>query len=97
MRQLADANKEKAILEEKMSTAEAKRDENRGKQETDIANLRDTVSALNEQIARERDAYLAETDKLKSNMQDQERQLLDISAAYERDRALWENKFVFLE
>jgi hypothetical protein len=25
-------------------------------------------------------------------MQDQERQLLDVSAAYERDRALWENK-----
>ena len=30
-------------------------------------------------------------------MQDQERQLLDVSAAYERDRALWENKFTFLE
>jgi hypothetical protein len=30
-------------------------------------------------------------------MQEQEKQLLDVQAAYERDRALWDNKFSFLE
>ena len=75
----------------------SRRDESKGKNETEITSLKDAISALNEQISRERDAYLQENDRLKAQMQDQERQLLDVSAAYERDRALWENKFTFLE
>ncbi len=34
---------------------------------------------------------------MRSQMQEQEKQLLDVQAAYERDRALWDNKFSFLE
>ena len=97
LRQLAESNKERAILEEKLSSLLSRRDENKGKNETEISSLKDSISALNELISRERDAYLQENDKLKAQMQDQERQLLDVSAAYERDRALWENKFTFLE
>lgn len=78
LRQLADANKEKAILEEKLFNSEAKRDDNKVKIELEIQTLRDTVSALNEQISRERDAYLQDTDRLKSQMQEQEKQLLDV-------------------
>jgi len=78
MRQLADANKEKAILGEKLSSSEAKRDDNKVKIELEISTLRDTVSALNEQISKERDAYLQETDRLRNLMQEQEKQLLDV-------------------
>ena len=97
LRQLAESSKERAILEEKLSSLLSRRDENKGKSETEISSLKDSIAALNEQISRERDAYLQENDKLKAQMQDQERQLQDVSAAYERDRALWENKFTFLE
>jgi len=66
-------SKDKAILEEKLNNLEGKRDENRGRQESELNNLRDTVAALNEQIAREREASLFESDRLKSMMQENER------------------------
>lgn len=40
---------------------------------------------------------MTESDKLRMQAQEQERELNEIQAAYERDRALWEGKFSFLE
>ncbi len=38
--------------------AETKKDQNKGKWELEILTLKDTVAALNEQLNREREAYL---------------------------------------
>lgn len=38
-----------------------------------------------------------EGEKLKASTQEQERELSEVQAAYDRDRALWEGKFTFLE
>lgn len=70
LRQLAETSKERAILEEKLSSLLSRRDESKGKNETEISSLKDAISALNEQISRERDAYLQENDRLKAQMQD---------------------------
>ena len=40
---------------------------------------------------------MQEGEKLRASTQEQERELSEVQAAYDRDRALWEGKFSFLE
>ena len=40
---------------------------------------------------------MQEGEKLRASTQEQERELSEVQAAYDRDRALWEGKFTFLE
>jgi len=45
----------------------------------------------------ELDIYETECNDLKNRLQDSERDFVEVSSNYDRDRALWEDKFEFLE
>lgn len=40
---------------------------------------------------------MVENDKLKQSLTDMERELSETASSYERDKALWDGKFQFLE
>lgn len=48
-----------------------------------------------ESLSKEREQYLADSERLRENAQELERELSEIQATYERDSALWNNKFSF--
>ena len=50
-----------------------------------------------ENVNKEREYLIQENERLKALTSEQEKDLNDVQSSYERDRALWENKFAFLE
>lgn len=48
-------------------------------------------------ISKDRDGLVSDNDRLKAMVQDLEKDMSDISSNYERDKALWDGKFTFLE
>jgi hypothetical protein len=50
-----------------------------------------------ETFSKDKAYFAADVDKLKLQLQELERENSDLQSAYERDKALWEGKFVFLE
>jgi hypothetical protein len=69
----------------------------RTKLEAEMSNFREHAGSLAEALNREREQFLAETDRVRGALQEQERELSDLQAVYEREQALWEGKFGFLE
>ena len=78
LRQISDLTKERAVLEEKLTHADFKRDELKNKYESDIAQLKEQLSAGYETIARERDAFASENERLRTLNQECERELSDV-------------------
>lgn len=97
VKQLSDANKERAVMQEKISNAELKKEEIRSKTESELVYVQNQLLGTSEQLQREREAFMQEGEKLRASTQEQERELSEVQAAYDRDRALWEGKFTFLE
>lgn len=52
---------------------------------------------LSETLQREREQYLHETERLREDNQEIDRELSEVRATFEREKALWENKATFLE
>ena len=50
-----------------------------------------------DQLSKDREVFIHENERLKTALQDMERDYSEIQSSYERDKALWEGKFSFLE
>ena len=96
-RQLTEAQKERAVLEEKVASGDTQREEMRVKMEGEVLSLKEQLQAAGEQVARERELYASESERNKQALQEMERELSEVQSSYERDKALWEGKFSFLE
>lgn len=89
--------KEKAILEEKLSSIDVKSMESKSRVNSDIQALKAQIAENHDIIIREREAFIIENDRLTATNQELEKQLSDIEAQYDKDKVLWENQFVFLQ
>lgn len=48
-------------------------------------------------VNKDREIFLGENERLKNALQEMEREFSEVQSSYERDKALWEGKFQFLE
>lgn len=48
-------------------------------------------------MGQDREIFMLENERLKNSCGELEKELSDVQNAYERDKALWTNKFTFLE
>ena len=89
--------KERAVLDEKLFHAESKKEELRIKLEQQVDMLKEQLNNTSGQVHKDREIFMIENERLKQEYQEIEKQHSEITSAYERDRALWEGKFQFLE
>ena len=50
-----------------------------------------------DQLSKDREIYIHDNERLKQALQDMEKDYSEIQSSYERDKALWDGKFTFLE
>lgn len=65
--------------------------------ETEIDRLKEEYGRQISELDDELDMFEAENNELKEKLQETERELSEVESSYDRDKALWEDKFVFLE
>jgi hypothetical protein len=65
--------------------------------EQEITVLRDQLAIASEQVGKDREIFAGENERLKGALQEMEREFSEVQSSYERDKALWEGKFQFLE
>lgn len=94
---MSDIQKEKAVLEEKNFHLEQMKEELRIKLESEIIYLKEQLGSSSESLSKEREILIHENDRLKLSLQDIEKDYSEMQSSYERDKALWDGKFQFLE
>ena len=65
--------------------------------EEEIRLLQEQITECSSHVSKDKEFYQRECEKLKVQVQDMDRELSDVQSCYERDKALWEGKFTFLE
>lgn len=93
----ANSEREKAVLILKQQNLEAQHDNLQRNLEAQIVRLREQNQQLSEALASDQQAITQELDRARKECAEMERQLQDSVNNYDRDRALWEGKFAFLE
>lgn len=96
-KQISTLEREKAILQEKLSNLETKKAELEAKVSSEGQNASVQLSHLKEASVAEKRSLQNELDKWKMEYGHLDNDFTELSANYERDRALWEGKFHFLE
>eukprot|EP01017_Pseudomicrothorax_dubius_P004498 TRINITY_DN1091_c0_g1_i1.p1 TRINITY_DN1091_c0_g1~~TRINITY_DN1091_c0_g1_i1.p1 ORF type:complete len:1158 (-),score=548.27 TRINITY_DN1091_c0_g1_i1:121-3594(-) len=96
-KQLAALEREKAILGEKLANLESKRVDLDSKYAVEATTYQTSMAQLKEAHVLERRNLQAEIEKWKTEYGHLEAEYAETNANYERDRALWEGKFHFLE
>lgn len=94
---MSEIQKERAVIDEKLANAESKRDEVKQKYENEITYLKEQLTLATDALSKDRDIFIQDNERLKIAHQELERELSEVTSSYERDKALWENKFQFLE
>jgi len=89
--------KEKAILTEKLASLDGKNQEFEKRLAAETESYVSQIQQLKESLATEKKNYQLEVDRLKAKLQESEHEIAELQSNYERDRALWEGKFSFLE
>ena len=92
-KQITSLEKEKAVLQEKVTFLEQKKTEIEERMNAEIKNLH---SQLTNRSDSPYGNNPAKEEELKDKITKLERELADCNAAYDRDKVLWENKFNFL-
>ncbi|CAD8065990.1 unnamed protein product [Paramecium primaurelia] len=96
-KQASTLEREKAILTEKLGNLESRKNELESKIKDESASVAQQQAALREQIAAEKKSLQQELEKYKQFNLQLEQEKSEIHTSYERDKALWEGKFQFLE
>jgi chromosome segregation ATPase len=82
---------------EKIESSSGLREDIKYKLDSEIESLKEQNGTLSESLTKDREVLMGEAERLKSLLQEQEREHSEVASAYERDKALWEGKFSFLE
>ncbi|CAD8091386.1 unnamed protein product [Paramecium sonneborni] len=96
-KQASTLEREKAILTEKLGHLETRRSELESKLKDETATIAQQQASMREQIAQEKKQLIQELEKYKQLNLQLEQDKSEIYTSYERDKALWEGKFQFLE
>ncbi|OMJ93442.1 hypothetical protein SteCoe_3558 [Stentor coeruleus] len=95
-KQINSLEKERAVLAEKLSNMEAKKADIEHRLKLDIENLMQQLRDKKDIDNTDKMNIQLENERLKTLMQESEKELNEKTAAYDRERMLWENKFNFL-
>ena len=89
--------REAIIFEQKIDSLEVELNSLRNKYDTDINGMSESHKIRNEELEFEIQELSEENNDMKVQLIDLERDFNEISSNYERDKALWDDKFEFLE
>ena len=95
-KQIGGLEKEKAVLAEKYSHLEAKYSDMEERLKSDIENLNSMLKEKKEAESSDKMSVHLENERLKTLLQEMEKEMSERAAASERERMLWENKHNFL-
>ena len=95
--QLSSLEREKAVLQEKVTSLEARNRELNQRLENDSQNLTGQLAQLRDSTASEKISVMAEVEKYRALYQQIEHDKAELLSSYEREKLLWEGKFSFLE
>ena len=95
-RQIGGLEKEKAVLAEKYSHLEAKYSDMEERYKQDIENLNTQLKEKKEAESSDKMSVHLENERLKTLLQELEKEMAERASASERERMLWENKHNFL-
>lgn len=94
---VASLEKDKTILQEKLGQLDSKKTETEKRLQGDILALQNEIQQLRDTLNQERKIAQSEMEKMRKRNYDIEMEMSDIESNYEKDKALWEGKFTFLE
>lgn len=89
--------RERAVLLEKHQNLEGQREELIKNYEGEMGKLRETNEQLTMALSSDKQAIQEEVEKWRREYNEIERQYADLTNANDRDKALWDGKFKFLE
>jgi chromosome segregation ATPase len=96
IKQIGALEKEKAIYVEKYSNLESKYYETEERLKNEIENLNNLLKEKKEAESSDKMSVHLENERLKTLLQEMEKEMSERGAASERERMLWENKHGFL-
>ena len=95
-KQIGGLEKEKAVLAEKLLHLEAKYNDMEERYKIDIENLNLHLKEKRENESSDKMSVHLENERLKTLLQEMEKEMAERASANERERMLWENKHNFL-
>lgn len=93
----AEKDRENIILEQKVNSLENSNKKMFEKHQNEFSQLKEEYVTKNNSLELEIQVFDRENTDLKTRLLDAERDISEITSNYERDKALWEDKFDFLE
>ncbi|CAG9316966.1 unnamed protein product [Blepharisma stoltei] len=93
---ISSLEKEKAVLAEKLANLEAKKQDMENRLRADIEHLQVQLKEKKDSESTDKMSVHLENERLKTMMQEMEKDISERNSAFERERILWENKFNFL-
>jgi chromosome segregation ATPase len=93
----AEKDRESIILEQKVNSLESCNKKMLDKHTNEFGQLKEEYVTKNNSLELEIQVFDRENTDLKTRILDAERDISEITSNYERDKALWEDKFDFLE
>ena len=97
MNRISDQEKQSAVMQEKLINIEAKKLELEKKLANDSTSSHEQLKKNKELYANEKQNQTSELEKLKVKSYEQEQELVEAQANYDKDMALWQGKVQFLE
>lgn len=96
-KKLTQLEKDKVILVAQVATLESKKAEFEKKIANETDNYSGQLNELKENFLLEKRAQAIEMERYKDRISEAEHELAELQSNYDRDRALWEGKYSFLE
>jgi chromosome segregation ATPase len=96
-KKISQLEKDKVILCAQLSTLESKKSEYEKRFAVDHESFSNQLNELRESFSNERKALQGEIERYKDKLHQIEHESAEVQSNYERDRALWEGKYNFLE
>ena len=96
-KQISQLEKERAVAVEKFSSADQKRAEIQQRFQVDVSQLTKELERTKEQLSATTKHFSGELERWKQANLQIEQDKNDILTNYDRDKALWDGKFQFLE
>lgn len=94
--QISNLEKERAVLEEKLTNLETKYQKEVSGSKDDIESKSKQISEIQAQYQVKEQALKQEIQEKTTTIHDLDRQVSEIQSWYDKDNALWEGKFKFL-
>jgi len=93
---ISSLEKEKAVLAEKLTNLEAKKLDMENRLRADVEHLQVQLKEKKDNESTDKMSVHLENERLKTMMQEMEKDISERNSSFERERILWENKFNFL-